>query len=151
MYLRNMKPEQTFDFHIRKTWIQIFKMYNELVTEQGLTTSLGMALLNIDIKNGTRSTALGPKMGMESTSLSRLLKTMDKQGLIIKKSDPNDKRSVVLKLTKTGIEKRNVARSVVLKFNQTVAEEIGEERTKDFLITMEDIHKVIEKLRASAE
>ncbi len=146
-----MKPEQTFDFHIRKTWIQIFKMYNELVTEQGLTTSLGMALLNIDIKNGTRSTALGPKMGMESTSLSRLLKTMDKQGLIIKESDPNDKRSVVLKLTKTGIEKRNVARSVVLKFNQTVAEEIGEERTKDFLITMEDIHKVIEKLRASAE
>ena len=146
-----MKPEQTFDFHIRKTWIQIFKMYNELVTEQGLTTSLGMALLNIDIKNGTRSTALGPKMGMESTSLSRLLKTMDKQGLIIKESDPNDKRSVVLKLTKTGIEKRNVARSVVLKFNQSVAEEIGEERTRDFLITMEDIHKVIEKLRASAE
>ena len=146
-----MKPEQTFDFHIRKTWIQIFKMYNELVTEQGLTTSLGMALLNIDIQNGTRSTALGPKMGMESTSLSRLLKTMDKQGLIIKESDPNDKRSVVLKLTKTGIEKRNVARSVVLKFNQTVAEEIGEERTKDFLITMEDIHKVIENLRASAE
>jgi|SaaInl1SG_22_DNA_1037389.scaffolds.fasta_scaffold00359_2 DNA-binding MarR family transcriptional regulator len=146
-----MKPEQTFDFHIRKTWIQIFKMYNELVTEQGLTTSLGMALLNIDIKNGTRSTALGPKMGMESTSLSRLLKTMDTQGLIIKESDPNDKRSVVLKLTNTGVEKRNIARSVVLKFNQNIAAEIGEERTKEFLKTMEDIHKVIEKLRAASQ
>lgn len=151
MYLRNMKPEQTFDFHIRKTWIQIFKMYNELVTEQGLTTSLGMALLNIDIKNGTRSTALGPKMGMESTSLSRLLKTMDKQGLIIKESDPNDKRSVVLKLTKAGIEKRNIARSVVLKFNRCIAAEIGDHRTNEFLNTMEDINKVIEKLRASAQ
>lgn len=151
MYLRNMKPEQTFDFHIRKTWIQIFKMYNELVTEQGLTTSLGMALLNIDIKNGTRSTALGPKMGMESTSLSRLLKTMDKQGLIIKESDPNDKRSVVLKLTKAGIEKRNIARSVVLNFNSCIAAEIGDDRTNEFLNTMEDINKVIEKLRASAQ
>jgi DNA-binding MarR family transcriptional regulator len=146
-----MKPEQTFDFHIRKTWIQIFKMYNDLVSEQGLTTSLGMALLNIDIKKGTRSTALGPKMGMESTSLSRLLKSMDNQGLIIKESDPNDKRSVVLKLTKAGIEKRNVARSVVLKFNQSIAAEIGNERTKEFLKTMEDINKVIEELRASTE
>lgn len=151
MYLRVMKPEQTFDFHIRKTWIQISKMYNELVSAQGLTTSVGMALLNIDIKDGIRSTALGPKMGMESTSLSRLLKSMDNQGLIIKESDPNDKRSVVLKLTKEGIEKRNVARSVVLKFNQSIAAEIGNERTKEFLNTMEDINNVIEKLRASTE
>ena len=151
MYLRKMKPEQTFDFHIRKTWIQIFKMYNELVTEQGLTTSLGMALLNIDIKNGTRSTALGPKMGMESTSLSRLLKTMDKQGLILKESDPNDKRSVVLKLTKAGIQKRNVARSVVLKFNQNILSEIGEARTKEFIATMNDINKVIDQFRAPEE
>ena len=151
MYIRVMKPEQTFDFHIRKTWIQIFKMYNDLVTEQGLTTSLGMALLNIDIKEGTRSTALGPKMGMESTSLSRLLKSMEAQDLIVKESDPSDKRSVVLKLTKAGIEKRNVARSVVLKFNQSIVSEIGAERTKEFLNTMEDINNVIEKLRAPAE
>jgi len=146
-----MKPEQTFDFHIRKTWIQISKMYNELVSVQGLTTSVGMALLNIDIKDGIRSTALGPKMGMESTSLSRVLKSMEAQGLIHKVSDPNDKRSVVLKLTKAGIEKRNVARSVVLKFNQSIAAEIGNERTKEFLKTMEDIDKVIEELRASTE
>lgn len=151
MYIRVMKPEQTFDFHIRKTWIQIFKMYNDLVTEQGLTTSLGMALLNIDIKEGTRSTALGPKMGMESTSLSRLLKSMEAQDLIVKESDPSDKRSVVLKLTKAGIEKRNVARSVVLKFNQSIVSEIGAERTKEFLNTMEDINNIIEKLRAPAE
>ena len=90
------------------------KMYNELVSASGITVSVGFALLNIDVKDGTPSTALGPKMGMESTSLSRLLKTMDTQGLIIKESDPNDKRSVVLKLTNTGVEKRNIARSAQL-------------------------------------
>jgi len=144
-----MKPEQTFDFHIRKTWIQIFKMYNELVSVQGLTTAVGMALLNIDIKSGVRSTALGPKMGMESTSLSRVLKSMENQGLIVKESDPNDKRSVVLKLTKAGIAKRNIARSVVLSFNESIKSAIGEERTLEFLKTMEDINDLIEHMRSA--
>ena len=143
MYIRDMKPEKTFDFHIRKTWIQISKMYNELVSSQGLTTSVGMALLNIDIKEGIRSTALGPKMGMESTSLSRVLKSMESQGLIHKVSDPNDKRSVVIRLTDEGISKRNIARQVVLDFNQSISERIGEKRTQEFINTMTEIGHII--------
>ena len=142
-----MKPEQTFDFHIRKAWIQISKMYNELVSAQGHTTSVGMALLNIDIKEGIRSTALGPKMGMESTSLSRVLKSMESQGLIHKVSDPNDKRSVVIRLTDDGIAKRNIARRVVLDFNQSIADRIGEKRTQEFFETLEDIRVIIDEMK----
>lgn len=144
-----MKPEQTFDFHIRKAWIQISKMYNELVSAQGLTTSVGMALLNIDIKEGIRSTALGPKMGMESTSLSRVLKSMEAQGLIHKVSDPNDKRSVVIRLTDDGIAKRNIARRVVLDFNQSIVDKIGEKRTQEFFETLEDIRVIIDDMKRS--
>ena len=144
-----MKPEQTFDFHIRKAWIQISKMYNELVSAQGLTTSVGMALLNIDIKEGIRSTALGPKMGMESTSLSRVLKSMESQGLIHKVSDPNDKRSVVIRLTDAGITKRNIARRVVIDFNQSIADRIGEKRTQEFFETLEDIRVIIDDMKRS--
>ena len=43
----------------------------------------GFALLSIDPEKGTPSTSLGPKMGMEATSLSRTLKTMEEKGLII--------------------------------------------------------------------
>ena len=62
-----MKPKDTFDFQIRKSWISLSKMYNELVAPYGITVSVGFALLNIDVQKGTPSTALGPKMGMEST------------------------------------------------------------------------------------
>ena len=108
-----------------------------------------MALLNIDIKEGIRSTALGPKMGMESTSLSRVLKSMEAQGLIHKVSDPNDKRSVVIRLTDAGISKRNIARRVVLDFNQSIAERIGEKRTQEFLETVDDIRAVIVEMKGS--
>tara|TARA_B100000900_G_scaffold385097_2_gene374508 strand:+ start:7566 stop:7934 length:369 start_codon:yes stop_codon:yes gene_type:complete len=118
-------------------------MYNELVSSQGLTTSVGMALLNIDIKQGIRSTSLGPKMGMESTSLSRVLKSMESQGLIQKVSDPNDKRSVVIRLTEAGISKRNVARRVVIDFNQSIVNRIGEKRTQEFINTISEIDHII--------
>lgn len=122
-------------------------MYNEMVADQGMTTAMGMALLNIDPKKGIRSTALGPKMGMESTSLSRILKTLEHQGLISKESDPKDKRSVVLKLTPAGIEKRNTARDVVLKFNEAVSSRIGADATQQFLDVLNSVNDVVEEIR----
>ncbi len=144
-----MKPELTFDFQIRKTWIQVAKMYNELVAQKGITTSIGMALLNIDINDGIRSTALGPKMGLESTSLSRVLKSMKNQGLIVKESDPEDKRSVLIKLTDAGLKKRNMARHIVLEFNQLIADKIGEKRSAEFLKTIADINRIVDNIKSS--
>ncbi|MEC8458485.1 MAG: winged helix DNA-binding protein [Bacteroidota bacterium] len=144
-----MKPELTFDFQIRKTWIQVAKMYNELVAQKGITTSIGMALLNIDINDGIRSTALGPKMGLESTSLSRVLKSMKNQGLIVKESDPEDKRSVLIKLTDAGLKKRNMARHIVLEFNQLIADKIGEKRSAEFLKTIADINIIVDNIKSS--
>ena len=144
-----MKPELTFDFQIRKTWIQVAKMYNELVAQKGITTSIGMALLNIDINDGIRSTALGPKMGLESTSLSRVLKSMKNQGLIVKESDPEDKRSVLIKLTNAGLKKRNMARHIVLEFNQLITDKIGEKRSAEFLKTIADINRIVDNIKSS--
>jgi hypothetical protein len=50
------------------------KMYNEEAGTKGSTMATGFALISIDPEKGTRSTALGPKMGIEATSLSRTLK-----------------------------------------------------------------------------
>jgi DNA-binding MarR family transcriptional regulator len=143
-----MKPKDTFDFQIRKSWISLSKMYNELVAPYGITVSVGFALLNIDVQKGTPSTALGPKMGMESTSLSRVLKSMEKQGLIIREPSPNDRRSVMIKLTESGKEKRNHSRRAVLGFNNKVRESIGHDRAKEFFSTLEDITSVIQESRS---
>ena len=74
-----MKPEETVDFHIKRTWQSIAKMYNEVAAGYGATMATGYVLLNIDKELGTPSTALGPKMGMEATSLSRILKSMEEK------------------------------------------------------------------------
>jgi len=61
----------TIDYMLRATWQAVARMYNEEAKLFNSTMAVGFTLLSIDPKTGTPSTALGPKMGMEATSLSR--------------------------------------------------------------------------------
>jgi len=105
----------------------------------------GFALLSIDPKKGTPSTALGPKMGMEATSLSRTLKTLEEKKLIIRKPNPNDGRSVLIYLTEMGKVNRDASRVAVLKFNQAIKDEIGIKSLENFYDTIEKINNLISK------
>lgn len=119
--------EKTIDYVLRATWIAVSKMYNEEASRKGSTMATGFALLNIDPDEGTPSTSLGPKMGMEATSLSRTLRTMENKGLIIRKRNPEDGRSVIIQLTEFGREMRAFSKEVVLTFDEAVNEAIPHE------------------------
>ena len=93
------KKDITIDHALRATWQAITKMYNEQAAQLDSTMATGFALLSIDPEEGTPSTALGPKMGMEATSLSRTLKSMEERGLIERKPNPADGRGVLIFLT----------------------------------------------------
>lgn len=142
-----MKPEETFDFQIRSSWIGMSKMYNDAVASHGTTMSIAFVLLSIDVKNGSRSTALGPKMGMEATSLSRLLKNMENDGLIYREQHPEDKRSVLIKLTADGVEMRNKSKGIVLEFNEKAYQALTPKEAEAFFSTMKKLNNVVSTLR----
>lgn len=125
--------EKTIDYVLRATWISIAKMYNEEASKEGSTMATGFALLSIDPEEGTPSTSLGPKMGMEATSLSRTLKTMEEKGLITRRKNPVDGRSVLIYLTDFGKEMRDYSKTVVLQFDEAVKKEIPEKDLQKFI------------------
>lgn len=108
-------------------------MYNEEAGKAGSTMATGFALLSIDPEKGTPSTSLGPKMGMEATSLSRILKSMEEKGLIIRRKNPKDGRSVLLHLTPFGKEMREYSKVVVLRFDEAVKSAVPEEDLITFI------------------
>mgnify|MGYP000608970149 FL=1 len=108
------------------------KMYNEEAGTKGSTMATGFALISIDPEKGTPSTALGPKMGIEATSLSRTLKKMEQQGLIDRRPNPEDGRGVLIHLTAFGKEMREFSKGVVLRFDEAVKEQVSEEDIKTF-------------------
>ena len=125
--------EKTIDYVLRATWMAVSKMYNEEAGKAGSTMATGFALLSIDPEKGTPSTSLGPKMGMEATSLSRILRTMEDKGLIVRKRNPEDGRSVLINLTNFGLEMRNFSKGVVLRFDEAVKENVSEEDLRTFI------------------
>lgn len=138
-----MEPEDTIDYNIRKTWFNITKMYNRTATDYMASTSLAMIVLNIDMLEGTPSTQLGPNMGMESTSLSRSLNKLEESGYITRKPDPKDKRKSIIHLTKSGLEGREVAKEIVLDFNNKVFSHFEKSEMDTFFKILKKINHII--------
>jgi DNA-binding MarR family transcriptional regulator len=138
-----MKPEETIDFHIKYTWQSIVKMYNEVAKPFEMSMASGHVLLNIDIENGTPSSSLGPQMGMEATSLSRVIKNLEDKGWIQRRKNPLDGRGSLVFLTPSGLEKRKQAREAVIHFNQVVKNHLGENRLRNLLSELQEVQTLI--------
>lgn len=131
------------DTTIRTSWYKLSRMYNQKAADHDMTMSIGFILMNID-KEGTPSTQLGPRMGMEPTSLSRTLKTMENRNLIRRQGEGEDKRKVLIFLTKEGVEKRREVRNFLLDFNSKVFEKIPQTKLKSFFEVMQKIEMTID-------
>ncbi len=138
-----MEKRTTVDFFIRQNWHKYQRLYNQKALEFGVSISVGYVLLMIE-KEGTPSTQLGPKMGMESTSLSRTLKSMENDGLIYRKIDKKDKRKVHVFLTELGVEKRRIARDVVIGFDDKLIATILPSELKMYFDVMQKIDDFVE-------
>ena len=134
----------TIDHVLRSTWLSVFKMYNEQAAQYDSTMVTGFTLLSIDPDTGTPSTSLGPRMGIEPTSLSRTIKNLEERGLIVRKPNPEDGRSVLICLTEYGREMRDVSKGTVLTFNNKVRDVIDPQKLKHFFEVVTNIHNLID-------
>ncbi len=135
--------EKTIDYVFRSTWQVISRMYNEEASKFDSSTAIGFALLSIDKEEGTPSSFISNRMGMEPTSLTRTLKTLEEKGLIIRKKNPDDGRGVLIYLTDLGKELRGKSKETVLKFNESVKKNISEEKLNHFMEVAEVINELI--------
>lgn len=140
-----MKREETVDYQIKASWHAIARMYHQQALKYGGTMSIGFALLNINSEEGTAATKIGPMMGLEARSLTRLLKSMEEKELIFRETDRNDKRSVRIRLTKEGKKHKEKARETVLRFNDAVRQEIPDQQLAVFFQVLQSINNIIEQ------
>jgi DNA-binding MarR family transcriptional regulator len=131
----NVKHQETIDYFLKIVWQTVANRYNQLVTEFGITQSIGYLLINIDEAEGTTVSKAAALLGLKSTSLSRMLSQLEKSGLIYRELNPGDKRSVKIYLTALGKEKRHLARVTVRQFNNYLNGHINE-KDKEYLIEM---------------
>lgn len=134
-----MQQHETIDYFLKITWQNIANRYNQMASEFGITQSIGYLLINIDEEDGTTVSEVAALLGLKSTSLSRMLNNLERDGLIYRESHLTDKRSVKLYLTDKGKEKRHLARVVVKKFNDYLNTHLSE---NEHLQLIESLKKI---------
>lgn len=141
-----MRKEETIDYHIKSCWHSISRIYNQKAQIEGITGSMGFVLININSSEGTAATKIAPMMGLESRSLTRILKAMEQKQLIEKHPDTKDGRSVRIFLTPAGREKKMVAVKTIKEFNEKIRDALTDEEINSFFKLFEKIHSVIGKI-----
>ena len=142
METKTKEKVENVDLMLKSVWLAVSKMYSEQASMHNSTAVQALTLLKIDPKEGTRSTNLGPKMAIEPTSLTRIIKLLEDNGYIYKEKTTSDKREVIIKLTDKGLKSRNLSKEVVVGFNKKVVEKIAPEKFAVFKEVMGDILKI---------
>lgn len=124
--------EQIIVHKIRSAWFEMSRMFNQVANAYNITLSVGLTLIAIYEVEGTPVTKIAPRMGMEPNSLSRILKSIEKEGLIKRVPDSKDKRKVLVKLTKKGHNIRKVSIKSVLRLNNAILEDLDPIKLKHF-------------------
>lgn len=120
-----MAKVNTIDYYLKTAWQSVANSYNQTASKVGLTQASGYVLINIH-KEGTAVSQIANLLGVRSTSLSRMLSGMEKQGLIYREANALDKRSVKVFLTDLGLEKRKNAKALVHDFNNYLIDNMSE-------------------------
>jgi DNA-binding MarR family transcriptional regulator len=112
---------------------------------EGMTMSYGFILMMVE-KEGTPSTQLGPKMGMEATSLSRTINAMEKDGLIRRSSSEKDKRITLVFLTELGVQKRKMVKQFILEFNEKLTTKLKKRDLEGFFTVMNALDESVDEI-----
>ena len=129
---------------IRSSWIELFKFYNDQASREGGTLSMAFVLLTINEKYGTHVTKIAPRMNMEPNSLSRLLKSLEEKGFIVKRKDKMDKRKVYICLTKSGLKMRNKASNKLFALEKVIKSKIAKKDLKAFFGVLDTLSEILE-------
>ncbi len=136
-----MNDDNTIDYYLKAAWQSAANKYNQIAARFGITQATGYVLINIH-KEGTPVSQIANLLGVKTTSLSRILNNLEGLKLIYRETNDADKRSVKVYLTELGMEKRELAKDVVRKFNTYLDEHIGSDERLVLVDTLKRINQL---------
>ncbi|MBM3918345.1 MAG: MarR family transcriptional regulator [Sphingomonadales bacterium] len=139
------KPRKTVCSVARMAWMNISRMYNSEAQAYELSTSAAFLLLHLG-EEGTQVGQLAGLLGMEASSMTRILRSIEKRGWVVRsRQNEQDRREVKLMLTPEGQAARQIARDYVRKFNRHVQDLVSEHDLQAFYRVSDAIQRVVQQ------
>lgn len=126
--LDNLIFEQTF----QKKIISKFK---------NLSKNQPMVIKIIGMEGEIMPSTIGKYTGMEKSSLTRMVDDLEKKGMVFRKTDPEDRRKVLVSLTEKGLECYNYSN----KITDEILKLVDEKDVEDYVQSLETIVRLLRK------
>ncbi len=118
--------------------------FNKRLIPKGITRVQWIALFYLGKYEKINQKKLGELMSIKDSSVGRLIDRMEKEGFLIRTKDPEDRRSILLKLTDKGVELREKVLIEGEEMSQIFAKNISDKEIEVF-------KSVIEKMLNNSE
>ncbi|MFK4825899.1 MarR family winged helix-turn-helix transcriptional regulator [Paenochrobactrum sp. BZR 588] len=118
---------------------KIRNVFNQKVTEHGLTYPRARTLLRLIKKPNMTQSELAFELELEQATMVRLLDRLEENGVIERHPDPNDRRAKLLVLTPHGIQQAELVRSI----GETMRKQMFQNMTQEELMAcIELFHRI---------
>jgi len=99
---------------------QVTNLYRPLLEELDMTYPQYLVMLVLWEQQQLSVKELGTLLYLDSGTLTPLLKRLEKKGLLTRRRDPGDERSVIVELTKKGESLQRQAKCIPEELNKTL-------------------------------
>ncbi|MEP4769049.1 MAG: MarR family transcriptional regulator [Roseibium sp.] len=113
----------------------------------GLAPAQFMTLLELWAQEGQTQRSLIERLAVEQATMANTLSRMERDGLIVRKPHPEDKRAQSIWLTDKARELEMPAKAAAASVNQLALQNVLEDERANFLTT---VSKVIQNLQRKA-
>jgi DNA-binding MarR family transcriptional regulator len=103
----------------------------------------------IGIEGEIMPSTLGKYTGMEKSSLTRMVDDLEKKGIVFRKTDPEDRRKVLVSLTEKGLDCYNRLSQITTEMAEELLQFVDDKDVENFMHSLETIVKILRKIDES--
>mgnify|MGYP000898295631 CR=1 FL=1 len=114
-----------------------------------LSKNQPMVIKIIGIQGEIMPSTLGEYTGMDKSSLTRMVDDLEKKGIVFRKTDPEDRRKVLVSLTEKGLKCYNDLTEITAEMADEILKFVDEKDVEDFVKSLETMVKILRKIKNS--
>ena len=111
-----------------------------------LSKNQPMVIKIIGMEGEVMPSTIGKYTGMEKSSLTRMVDDLEKKGIVFRKTDPDDRRKVLVSLTEKGLRYYNNLNEIEAEMADEILEFVDEKDIEDYVQSLETMVRILRKI-----
>lgn len=129
---------------VRRLSRRVSQIYDEALAQHGLTIGQFGLIACLSRRKGLGIGALAARLAADASTVSRLVRPLAEAGLVLIRTDPEDKRGRLVWLTDAGHQRRTAAQAGWQAAQDAMTERLGHGRLSALRFLLDEAHERLE-------